>query len=55
MNYILGRREYALVLLTLFLVRCFREKDTDIDFAQDAIDEYKVRYSVPYMSFCNCT
>jgi hypothetical protein len=23
-------------------VRCFREKDTDIDFAQDAIDEYKV-------------
>jgi hypothetical protein len=29
-------------------VCCFREKDTDIDFAQDAIDEYKVstQYSI---------
>jgi hypothetical protein len=31
---------------TLFWILCCREKDTDIEFAQDAIDEYKVMYSV---------
>lgn len=30
-----------------------REKDIDIPFAQDAIDEYKV--AIEFCSFCSCT
>jgi hypothetical protein len=34
-------------------VRCFREKDTDIDFAQDVIDEYKVSTQYSIIAFVN--
>lgn len=41
----------AYLMFNIFVYHCLfscREKDTDIEFAQDAIDEYKVRTCVFY-------
>lgn len=42
-------------LICMCLVLCCREKDTDIEFAQDAIDEYKVKYMVGSYELLRCT